>query len=398
MQCPIDQSEMRVHVSGQLDVESCLECAGVWVHHSRLVAFKDLTGLIAGTEGLAESLRGRDGGPSEGDLSLGGCPTCGNDLRLGPVDGDVQAAVCISCGGAWIESDQMSHLLWDGPDIRMPTSLAGADTDPDRIAAKKFDRFSFNHPLVFVLALPLATVGALAINSSFLAGLMRPFHIWIHECGHATIAWLSGRRALPLPIGWTSWQPERSTVVYLALLFLLGVLFHTAWKERLRGAMVFAVAVALAQLVMTWSFSQQKVELWITFGGIGGEFYLSALLMILFYFPMPDRFRWDFWRYGILVIAASTFWENFSFWKRVEGGRERIPWGSILGAGDAGGDMDRLVFQHQWLNDRIIGTYNGLANACLLVLLGVYIGFLIAERSRIIPDLRQRVGLGKGTD
>ena len=49
--------------------------------------------------------------------------------------------------------------------------------------------------------------------------------------------------------------------------------------------MVFAIGVALVQLIMTWTLSQQAVELWITFGGIGGDFYLSTILMVLFFSP-----------------------------------------------------------------------------------------------------------------
>ena len=38
-------------------------------------------------------------------------------------------------------------------------------------------------------------------------GLLFGIKIWFHELGHATIAWLAGRQALPLPIGWTSYNP-----------------------------------------------------------------------------------------------------------------------------------------------------------------------------------------------
>ena len=112
--------------------------------------------------------------------------------------------------------------------------------------------------------------------------------------------------------------------------------------------------------------------------------------MVAFYFPMPDRWRWDFWRYVVLVIAASTFWDNFNFWNSVEAGRSEIPWGSILGAGDAGGDMDRLVWQFGWRSAGIVDAYNRLADACLMVLMGVYIAFLVWRRSEILSALRQR--------
>ncbi len=359
MECPSDNTLMRVHAKGDLDVESCEVCGGAWIHHNNKVAFKALRELIGGTAGLMDSLRDRVAGPGDPGSEASCCPGCEGALIERQIRSGAAAAVCITCGGAWISADELAHLLWDGPQIDFQKSVSASHP-----TAAELDRFSFNHRLVFLLALPLASVAGIVVNSSFLIGLVRPFHIWIHEFGHATIAWLSGRRALPLPLGWTSWQPERSTVVYVALLFLLGVLFYTAWKERLRGAMAFAGITILVQFVMTWTLSQYRIEQWISFGGIGGEFYLSAMLMILFYFPMPDCLRWDFWRYPVLLIAASTFWENFSFWNGVERGRESIPWGSILGDGDGGGDMDRLSFQYGWPNDQIIGTYNSLGDFC----------------------------------
>ena len=42
-----------------------------------------------------------------------------------------------------------------------------------------------------------------------------------------------------------------------------------------------------------------------------------------------------------------------------------------------------------WANDRIIGTYNGLGDICLLVLVGVYIAFLVTQRRRIIPEIQK---------
>ncbi|WP_448573237.1 hypothetical protein [Trichothermofontia sp.] len=237
-----------------------------------------------------------------------------------------------------------------------------------------WDRFSFEHPWINRAALPVASVLAVILNASFVSFFLLPLHIWIHEFGHATVAWLSGRRALPLPFGWTSWSEQRSLFVYLGIVFLLGLMAHAGWREKLRWPIILAGGIALLQFVMTWLLPQSVIECWLVFGGIGGEFYLSTLVMIAFYMRLPDRWRWDFWRYVALVIAASSFWKNFGFWHQIKCGQAEIPWGSLLGGeGDAGGDMDRLVNDFGWTPDQIINTYSQLGNLCLLVLLGVYI-------------------------
>ncbi len=380
MHCPRDHAEMTVLHDGELDVESCPSCSGVWFQHSRLVAFKSLQDLITSTPGLPDALRRHPGAsaPVFGDEAEGAeCPTCGHGLASNRVGSGITARTCFSCGGAWLDEAGVASILRRGPAPANPGRVVVGEPGP------RFDRFTFHDPLALVLALPLAMLAALVVNSTFLVGLFRPFHIWIHEFGHASVAWFSGRRALPLPIGWTSWQPESSVVVYLALAFLLGVLFWTAWRERLRGTMVLAGVLLVVQAIMTWTFPQKTVELWITFGGIGGEFLLSTMLMIMFYFKLPDRIRWDFWRYPILIVAASTFAESARFWSRVQRGREEIPWGSILGAGDAGGDMDRLVLEHNWSSAAIISSYNGLATASIVVLLLVFAGFIVAGRTSI---------------
>ena len=371
MRCPADGHEMVEHVRGLLDVSSCPSCRGVWVHHSEFVAFKSLANLLASDDGLQASIGSAiedSGGESSAEATDHPCPSCGRPLERRHVD-EIAVDACMACGGVWVERGRIHGFLPAAAAIRdtLPTA---AETPGDTVGVgNRFDRFSFSHPLTYLFALPLATAAALIINATSFVGLIRPFHIWIHEFGHATIAWLAGRRALPLPIGWTSWQPDRSVIVYGALLFLLAVLFYTSWQEGLRGAMVLAACLAVIQLLTTWATSARTIELWITFGGMGGEFYLSVLLMVAFYFPMPDRWRWDFWRYVVLVIAASTFWDNFNFWNSVEAGRSEIPWGSILSAGDAGGDMDRLVWQFGWRSAGIVDAYNRLADACLMVLM-----------------------------
>ncbi|MGB7564387.1 MAG: M50 family metallopeptidase, partial [Prochlorococcaceae cyanobacterium] len=81
--------------------------------------------------------------------------------------------------------------------------------------------------------LPAATLFALGVQGvAPLSNLLFGVRIWFHEFGHALVAWLSGRRALPLPIGWTSTSQKRSPVVMVLVLFLELVLLTMAWRER----------------------------------------------------------------------------------------------------------------------------------------------------------------------
>ena len=384
MHCPNDQHEMVEHGAGPLQVESCSECKGLWISHTSLIAFKSLDRLVEDPD-FRESLfavnRLPDGSSIERSSGPLQCPSCPVELEQRET-GTAAIDVCLRCGGMWLEASELDGFL--GPYNPKTDSPDESGTAGDALEepAERYDRFSFDNPFGHRFALPSAFVIALVINATPFVVLLVPLHVWTHEFGHATIAWLSGRRALPLPFGWTSVQFERSTIVYLALAFLLVVWLHSAWRERLRWSMGIAGGLLLSQFYMTWMVSPFSIELWITFGGIGGEFYLSAFLIAAFYFRMPDRWRWDFWRYPVLVVAASTFWENFVLWHRIRAGEAQIPWGSILGEGDAGGDMNILAFQYGWGSERIIDTYNRLGEFCLVVMIGIYVAFLLRNRVR----------------
>jgi hypothetical protein len=49
----------------------------------------------------------------------------------------------------------------------------------------------------------------------------------------------------------------------------------------------------------------------------------------------------------------------------------------VNGEDDAGGDMNVLMDDYAWTNRKIIHTYNGLANVCLVVLVAVYLFFAL---------------------
>jgi hypothetical protein len=252
--------------------------------------------------------------------------------------------------------------------FRLDESIKAADTDP----------YSFDNRYINRCALPIAF--ALAILAQVLVFprfLLRGVQIWIHEFGHATVAWMAGHAATPLPFGWTNVSENRSPIVYICVLLLLIILFWSGLREKKYSAMGMAVIFAICQFYTTWLMPESTYDLLFSFGGVGGEFYLSTLLIVCFYFPLPDKFRWDFWRYPILLAATYAFTESFTMWHNIKTGSAEIPWGTMLGGqGDAGGDMNNLSAMG-WSNAQIVNTYTHLGNICLFVSIGFYVFFFL---------------------
>jgi hypothetical protein len=247
---------------------------------------------------------------------------------------------------------------------------------PHAPAPSPCDPTSFDSRIVNAAAPPLVAGLAVLTVTSPLGFALEGFHVWVHEFGHATLAWLSGMRALPLPFGWTDVEPEKSPLVYVGVPFLLGVLALAGWRERKVWPVVLAAILLAAQTYMTWRVPEDRGRMWMIFAGVGGEFYLSAAMMGLFYFEFPDKFRWGGCRYVFLFIGAGTFYESLSFWRKVKHGLEGIPYGSMInGEGDGGGDMNILRDDYHWTQHRIIYTYNHLADACLVALAVTYVVF-----------------------
>ena len=109
-----------------------------------------------------------------------------------------------------------------------------------------------------------------------------------------------GRLAVPLPFGWTNVEPDKSPFVYMAIIASLGALAYSGWRERKAWPMILAAALIAAQFFMTWRLSEDRAHLWMIFGGVGGEFYLAAAAVSLFYFGVSGEFQ-----VGILPLCFS---------------------------------------------------------------------------------------------
>ena len=241
-----------------------------------------------------------------------------------------------------------------------PPVLAPRDPADDEFILFRFDRWGVN---TFVPPLLLGFV--LLVNLSPLKFLLTGFHVWMHEFGHATAAWLCGWRATPLPIGWTPVEQVHSNFVYFGLLLMFGLLFVAGWMERKVWPMIAAVVLAGLQGYMTWRMPEDRKEFWMVFGGVGGEFYLSTLFMMFFWVQLPEKFKWGACRYVFFLIGATAFLNIWLRWGDIYRGIEEIPFGSMInGEDDQGGDMNKLMDGFGWKKFAIRRTYWLLGWGC----------------------------------
>ena len=271
------------------------------------------------------------------------------------------------------------------------------DAAPER-QDSPYDPTSFDSPIIKAIAPPLVAGLAILFKMSPLGFLLEGFHVWIHEVGHASVAWLSSRPAVPLPFGWTNVEPNKSMILYLAMLTGLVALAVAGWRERRAWPMIMAVALIATQTFMTWRLPEGRAHLWMIFGGVGGEFYLSAAMICLFYFEFPEKFRWGACRYVVLFIGVASFAESYSFWKRVKSGLEGVPYGSMInGEDDGGGDMNILANDYHWTQHQIVHTYNHLADGCLLAIIVIYLFFNLRLNRVFNPLLARFLSIGLTT-
>jgi hypothetical protein len=245
-----------------------------------------------------------------------------------------------------------------------PPKLERREPADDEFLLFRFDSWAVN---TFVPLLLLALTWV--VTTSGPALLLKGFHVWMHEFGHAVPSWLSGWRATPLPFGWTPVDQQHSNFVYYGLLLMFVILFLAGLKERKVWPMLAAVALAGLQFTMTWRLPEHRKEFWMVFGGVGGEFVLSTLFMMAFWVQLPDKFRWGACRYVFFFIGATAFINIWVRWGDIYRGLEEIPFGSMInGEEDAGGDMNRLMDDYGWKKFDIRRNYMLLGRGCWVAL------------------------------
>lgn len=211
-------------------------------------------------------------------------------------------------------------------------------------------------PISVVIGLLLQ---AIPITRFLLRGLM----IWFHEFGHALVAWFSGRQAIPLPLGWMVYNPERSVVVMLLLLILELVLLVMGVRSKHRMFTSLAATLIALQLLGWFCLPYPTFEVLISWSGIAGEFILPTVLIVLSLYPLPDYFKWSLYRYPVQLASCYGLVHSVMFWRDVSSGRVGVPYGSIWNPDH--GDMNQLVLIG-WNESDIIRSYDILGWCCVI--------------------------------
>jgi hypothetical protein len=120
------------------------------------------------------------------------------------------------------------------------------------------------------------------------------------------------------------------------------------------------------------------------FSGLVGELILSTLLIFAFYQRLP--WRWDFWRYPVLGVAATAFIHGIFLWIGVATGTAPMPSGAALGQ-KSDGDVERMIRARDFTEQGLASTYLVLSFVCLLAIAAMYAVYLQRARRRAVAGL-----------
>ena len=207
--------------------------------------------------------------------------------------------------------------------------------------------------------------------------------LFTHEGGHAVFAWFTGGAAVPLFLwGYTVTFPRHFLWTCLVV-FALGYGAFMAYRER-RWFRITMLAVLFVILIFGATRSADQAQCWVTFGGDAGSFLLSTALILTFYsradtLPVRIMARWP-----MLFFGSVAFMSTYSTWSPLLQSHAFTSISQWLQEDTGGlgmGDLETL--QQYWTVPAIKSHFLAVGNACLLVIVVVYVLGVIQARAEL---------------
>lgn len=375
MTCPRDGQPLSELVVGVARLERCATCRGVWGERAAIEA-------LTGGPWVARVTSVSLGEVAPHELAPA-CPICDGALESAETADAPgrEVLACAACAKWWVDLAVLDAIRAKRrasappPAPMTATAPAVAPAATDARAPASFEPEAQPTPFMLapipeLIAIPLLFALAWLVASTQFGELLATFpRIQFHELGHALVAWSTGRRALPLPCGFTFWSLERSPLLVLAEIVFCALWLAHGLRTRNRPAALGAMMVG-AILGVGLATPLDASEPWLVAGGGIGEILLPALATAAFHLPLPRRARWDFWRWLVLLAALFALASVVQMWWDIASGAREMPFGSFLSGRESGdGDLERLVNDYGWTEPGLRVFYGRLATLAVAIAL-----------------------------
>ena len=135
--------------------------------------------------------------------------------------------------------------------------------------------------------------------------------------------------------------------------------FYFFYNKKYKFHLNILLSIFITSLYLSFGIDEMQLSSYISLAGIMGEIFLSAFLIICFYFNLTAKFRWDFWRFIFLFFGTSCFTNTTIQWYKIKNNLQALPMGSAMsaeGARDMSGDLNQLILAG-WSEAHIIAMY-----------------------------------------
>jgi hypothetical protein len=227
-----------------------------------------------------------------------------------------------------------------------------------------------------LFAFPLAFVVMWLFSASDLGRfILRTFFgMWLHELGHASASWLTGRWALPLP--WFTFSFDRQILVSLLMFGGALALMNFGRKRQSPTTIALGAAWFLATLAGHLAPNSFQQPFFI-FGGEAGAMSFGVLVACGFLVRSPLKLFQGGLRWGWLVIGSASWADAMRLWWACRTDESQIPFGLEDGSPS---DATRLVDEFGWDQWQMVDRFVLVGEVTLAIALVAFVAALVRER------------------